>query len=64
MDKAIKKRLKAIARELLTMCDEDVNSITVHADTCDKMSFLHLCVYGPDSDEPLCSWHEFPENKE
>jgi len=58
-----KQQLIKMARRLLTMCDGDVNSITVHADTCDELPYLHFHAYGPDSDEPLCSWYEFPEDE-
>lgn len=58
-----KQQLIKMARQLLAMCDGDVNSITVHADTSDGLSYMHLCAYGPDSDEAVYSWYEFPEDE-
>lgn len=63
MDNETTQQLIKMARQLLAMCDGDVNSITVHADTSDGLSYMHLCAYGPDSDEAVYSWYEFPEDE-
>ena len=57
-----KQQLIKMARRLLTMCDGDVNSISIHADTMDELPYVHLSAYGPDSDEAVYTWYEFPED--
>ena len=63
MDNETTQQLIKMARQLLTMCDGDVNSISIHADTLDGLPYMHLCAYGPDRDEAVYSWYEFLEDE-
>ena len=65
MDEPTKRRLRAIARELLDMCDgESVSYIHINVDKEDAMPYMCVHVYGAGSSDATYRWHEFPNDKE
>ena len=63
MDNETTQQLIKMARQLLAMCDGDVNSISIHADKIDHMPYTTVYAYGPESEAPLLSWFDFPEDE-
>ena len=55
--------LKSMAMLLLSMCEgmDGIESINMHADLIDGITYVNFAAFGKNHGEPTISWSDFPD---